>query len=634
MKKTFKQSTAVLVALVILSLSMYSNAFAAGTDNVIWLGKGYNMDGEYSYFNEGLANIEKDGKWGYININGKMVVPAIYDEAYSFRDGLALVKKGDKWDFIDKTGKVTINLKGYAHSFSNGLAKIEVNGKWGIIDNKGKTIIPTNFDSVADISEGFSRMTIDGKYGFVSDTGKEVVPAIYDSVSYFKNGYAIVSIEEVNQYYNVSYKNGYIDTSGKLVIPMIYDDAFFFSEGLAHVAKEKKHGYIDNTGKEIIPFIYDDAGNFNQGLARVEKDGKWGLIDKTGKVVAPIVYEYIYYDYSHNDQEVVFINGVARVRKDDKWLCIDKTGKEIVPTIYDYIEIMDEELILVMKDEKYGLIDRTGKAIVPLIYDYISDYYKTGVISVSKDGKAGFIDKTGKVVIPMTYDGASDFYNGMAVVYKNDKVGLIDKKGNVIMPIIYDEISLYGGKDVIWVKKDGVLGITPNPLNYTNLSKLDFTSWQAWDSGTTLNYKITNPTDKADSGAYAVIICSPGHDTRKDSWEEDSKVSRYSNTDYYPVEGHIFEYTTKPRETIRGYIVSQIGGEVGIAEEDLGKGDLKYIVIKLRSEAQKAQLQGELDSLGLGTFKWFSREENNALQNWLRNNFKLTKGGNNYEEFK
>ena len=46
-------------------------------------------------FHEGRAAVlnEKKAKWGFIDKNGILVIPAIYDKVYFFSEGLAFVKK-------------------------------------------------------------------------------------------------------------------------------------------------------------------------------------------------------------------------------------------------------------------------------------------------------------------------------------------------------------------------------------------------------------------------------------------------------------------------------------------------------------------------------------------------------------
>lgn len=57
-------------------------------------------------FSEGLAAVQKNGKWGFINTAGKVVIPFKYDEALDFDDDIAEVMQGDKVFYIDKTGKL------------------------------------------------------------------------------------------------------------------------------------------------------------------------------------------------------------------------------------------------------------------------------------------------------------------------------------------------------------------------------------------------------------------------------------------------------------------------------------------------------------------------------------------------
>jgi hypothetical protein len=55
-------------------------------------------------FNEGLARVELNGKWGFIDKTGKEVISLKYDVANYFFEGLALVKLNDRKFYIDKNG--------------------------------------------------------------------------------------------------------------------------------------------------------------------------------------------------------------------------------------------------------------------------------------------------------------------------------------------------------------------------------------------------------------------------------------------------------------------------------------------------------------------------------------------------
>ena len=100
-----------------------------------------------------LVNI--DGKWGYIDKMGKIIIDPQFDEALEFSEGLAVVKTNDKYVYIDITGKHIINQQcNSAYSFSEGLARMEIGGKWGFIDNTGAYVINSQFEDAKDFNEG------------------------------------------------------------------------------------------------------------------------------------------------------------------------------------------------------------------------------------------------------------------------------------------------------------------------------------------------------------------------------------------------------------------------------------------------------------------------------------------------
>ena len=95
-------------------------------------------------FHEGLVALiftEKEHKWGYMDKNQKIVIPATFREVEGFSSGLAKVVTDDNKNcFIDKTGKI-IHTFDEIRSFVNGLAVIKINGKYAIIDSKGNIIL-------------------------------------------------------------------------------------------------------------------------------------------------------------------------------------------------------------------------------------------------------------------------------------------------------------------------------------------------------------------------------------------------------------------------------------------------------------------------------------------------------------
>lgn len=101
-------------------------------------GVGIEFGGEYlaaGDFSEGLAPVQgADGKWGYIDKQNQLVIPATYDRAYGFADGLAGVLIGDKRGFISSDGKLVA-----APQFDDfwrhdgGVVPVRIGDLWGVI---------------------------------------------------------------------------------------------------------------------------------------------------------------------------------------------------------------------------------------------------------------------------------------------------------------------------------------------------------------------------------------------------------------------------------------------------------------------------------------------------------------------
>lgn len=101
---------------------------------------------------EGIAVVELNNKYGYINSSGEEIIPLIFDNLSRFSDGLAIIQTNNKYGFIDRSGHVVIPAKyDNAAPFSEGLARVAINRKWGFINKKGKLVIDFIYDSSAEI---------------------------------------------------------------------------------------------------------------------------------------------------------------------------------------------------------------------------------------------------------------------------------------------------------------------------------------------------------------------------------------------------------------------------------------------------------------------------------------------------
>jgi hypothetical protein len=106
-----------------------------------------------------------------------MALSPQFEFADDFSEGLAVVQVDEQYGYIDHTGKMVIPLEfSNAEKFSNGLARAAVDDKWGIIDKTGKFIIQPKYLDIEDFSEGLALVTIDKEWGYIDRTGRRVWP--------------------------------------------------------------------------------------------------------------------------------------------------------------------------------------------------------------------------------------------------------------------------------------------------------------------------------------------------------------------------------------------------------------------------------------------------------------------------
>lgn len=340
-------------------------------------------------FHEGLAFFEKGKKVGVINKMGDIIVEPTYDSDMllfdcQYKDGKAMVCKNGKFGFIDKNGKEIIPCKfDSAIPFSEGLAAIEKEGKYGFIDEKGQLAIPVIYENVNIFSGGLASVEKNGKYGYINKKGETVIPFTYDYGESFNGEVTIVNSDCI------------INKEGKVIKK--YKSGFIrdFSEGLAVYEKEEngeiRYGFIDESGKLVIPQDYYSYrgcyGYFKDGYAVVYKYDaeKFGVIDKSGKTIIPFSFDLVADDYSE---------GLFRVCKNEKTGYYDNKGKCIIPCKFDNANPFSEGLAAVKQGNSGGFIDKLGNWVIPSIYDEVHSFSE-GLAVVQKDGIFGFVDKEG-----------------------------------------------------------------------------------------------------------------------------------------------------------------------------------------------------------------------------------------------
>ncbi|SEJ16317.1 WG containing repeat-containing protein [Dyadobacter koreensis] len=319
------------------------------------------------------------GMHGYLNKNGRIIIPPIYRGAGDFQNGITYViyPKGKQMglSYLDTLGKeiYKVPVELFPNDFLINKAKAayvayhdcQEDFIWYVNDNV--TTLNWKFGKYteADIKKAKEpfRFYYKGKYGVVDKNLILRVPVALDDIDliYKHSGRGLARVRYGDKF-------GYISSkTGEVVIPFIYEDTQKPSLGRYWVKKGGKWGCINKKGETVIPFLYEYAGRFmDENRASVSLNGKFGHIDTTGRVTTPIIYQSASY----------FKHGVAMIQLDNKYAYIDTSGKVITKQWFSEAQPFREEMV---ETQRFGLFYE----VLPdgsVKFKRISGYWKGGLI--------------------------------------------------------------------------------------------------------------------------------------------------------------------------------------------------------------------------------------------------------------
>ena len=434
-------------------------------------------------------------KWGFMDCNGKEVIPCRYDYVQAFSEGLAQVSLDDENFFINEKGETVFTCKEYYEygHFEDGRCWIsDWDGETlGYVDTKGEIIVPPAAydDSVKPFSEGLRVHDPDmgdSPCEYINEKGNVVIPArdlAFYNGNAFQERLASASHTKYGRY-------GYLDQRGQVTIPFIFTNAFGFDGGMAPVSIKGRWGFIDREGHFLIPCSYLCTSAYHlpqfddNGVAVVwNEKGTCSAIDRSGRMLLPFWYKNIarmkghlaalnrsgeitwldvsslerdgyVYDVHYEDsncRKVAILKGGKLL-----WGLVTEGGAIIIPCKYEEI-ILKCGVVRVKDKELWGLTTPEGRELTPCIYDSAFAELFDGLSAVQRNGLWGFVDMMGKEVIPCQYDSVTDFEYERSLVLLDEQYGFIDTAGKEVTPLVYD--MAYPFSDgLAWVRKDNKKG--------------------------------------------------------------------------------------------------------------------------------------------------------------------------------
>lgn len=137
------------------------------------------------------AQKETNGKFGFVDYKGNVIIPFMYKAAGKFLDGKGYVKTENGWGVVDRKNRPVISPKWadikYATQQNDKLiwVKDASDSKWHCRNLSNDTpAFRASFDATGSYSyiddNYVSLVVVSKKYGIINDKGESVVPATFD----------------------------------------------------------------------------------------------------------------------------------------------------------------------------------------------------------------------------------------------------------------------------------------------------------------------------------------------------------------------------------------------------------------------------------------------------------------------
>ena len=343
-------------------------------------------------FTDGYCKVYlEENLCGIIDRDGREVVPCLYEGVDFPSEDRVLVYKDGRYGFCDLDGNLVIPTQYLqAGSFHEGCAPVLVAvdsfySACTFIDKSGRQLYPVHFQNLQPFTCGYALVRLYDRWGLMNHAGHIVLPTVYEKMTtLFGDTLFFAGDDEGMALY---------DASMKPLTPAVYTWNSGLFEGRIAVCRNGKYGFLDARGREVIPCVYDEISLFSFGRAKVRLGDRYGIIDTVGQIVLPIEYE----DNSPKSVKYVYLDELALVEKDGRFGYVDYAGRVVIPICFEDAYQFSEGVAPVRYNGRWGYLDTRGNAFLPFVFDLASPF-EWGRAEVYYNGESRKVDREGRCV--------------------------------------------------------------------------------------------------------------------------------------------------------------------------------------------------------------------------------------------
>lgn len=423
-------------------------------------------------YEKSTLRYSQNGKYGIIDINGKKITNAIYDEIDTLKtkEGELLVKKDDKYGVINIKGSILVKPQydkieadkfyeeeiGYKKSGYIVSKTTEEGYRYGYVNLEGKEIIEVKYNDLYRITEIDSDdiyviCAENGKYGLIKND-KKIIDNEYQSLTYNESNNTITVLKGKNY--------GVISIDGKIIVPIEFKQIDITGDYIYAKTIDENTKIFDATGKETnmsenTAIINIDKTDYKIYINTIDEKTIYSIY-KNGKNITKNEYTYIQYlydnyfiacntngklgiidneekikiEFNYNSiQKIENTKMIQAVNNDTKMTEIYSEKMEKISELKDATIENNKEYLKIYNEEVIKYISLEGKEVTNT-----EIFTNNKIFAKKQDNKWGFVDDSGTKIIDFKYDKVTEVNKyGFAGIKQDEKWGVIDANGRIIV---------------------------------------------------------------------------------------------------------------------------------------------------------------------------------------------------------
>lgn len=320
-------------------------------------------------WHSGLACVQHDQRFGYVDRQGREVIACQFEDAFDFVGEHALIAEGGRYGLIDRQGRVTVPCQfdgGEALDYTGAYWSVQQGELWGVIDPSGRWMLPAQYQQIHAYEGYYSAKPAKGPQHLFTTRFHDLGAIGLDNIS-------SVSLVGGGEAYLIRRREGKqwlwraLDEQGQALLPGEYQALDYLHEMQAWRVRDNRHYGLYHHPQQswLLPCAYTrielqhgcrDADGSHYCLAREGK--RWGLYRGGAQPGWTVEPRFEHLESLHD----MYFNACV----DGRWGILDSQGQWLREPLdqapADRRFVQGDALALVFQSEHTWLLQEDGSS--------------------------------------------------------------------------------------------------------------------------------------------------------------------------------------------------------------------------------------------------------------------------------